>query len=838
MATFDPNSGYRRLDFWILACIIQFATRRFCDKFLTRKFDLAGRQAKNEFGGYTACSGCRGKISPMTSTTLILLFLLFGACTKVMELSDETKLTDFVIKSVTPADIRLGTPFIDRDTVKIPVLRGVTLFPMNICAEPVFSSETESVVPSGASFSSFDDIKFDLEDIQLNTFYLVARSGQTKACYIKLDIEEQEDRNDFKQFVVAESPATATLATKGFINPIERTITLYGINLAFPLNITAEATLSDSAYIKDTHNVIDERDLQLSFSKYGDSMVYNVEAENGDLRKWRVILEQAKEITGAETPDILSAVDLDATKQSADLKSGGYTITEIGVDTKSGKLILAVSPLIKDTNIEVLPTLVTRPNSQIVGYKTGEIISFANYDSTKDFIVLDSRTGYYRKWQFVLKQGDVDDIYSFPFTYSPDNSIAFDGKATIIDNITKQIKLQVVRTCADASCWPLIINVGDIESSKGATVIVEPLIFDNIDDNAQFSLVSALGIKSTWTVSLIAPQTAGEANIDSVKIAGSSYPGFSEKNISIDETAAEVFIGIEDKNMLPLRLRPYLYISEGAEFDSFQNGDFMEFRSFSDIVRVNIVSRSGTTKSWKFQLMEKSQLPNSDFELWTSSGTLTIDPVPGRGRGWATANNMMVRGTMPVDNGKYGLAAELTTDIIALPNNLLTSATLFLGYFDMSTITLDKPRNMTKFGIPFEAKPTAFAIDVKYTPGDEYRQSRLVSGSGILAQYVLDDLDGEDRGQIYAELIHWNGEGQLNYAGEPVAGVHVLARGERVISGKTEWSRMNVALEKTSEYKLYQPTHLVFVAASSIDGHLFRGAKGSKLTVDNFELIY
>jgi hypothetical protein len=180
----------------------------------------------------------------------------------------------------------------------------------------------------------------------------------------------------------------------------------------------------------------------------------------------------------------------------------------------------------------------------------------------------------------------------------------------------------------------------------------------------------------------------------------------------------------------------------------------------------------------------------------------------------------------------------MTTNIIALPKNLITSATLFLGYFDMSTISLDKPKSMTKFGIPFEAKPIAVAIDMKYLPGNNYQQSRLVSGSGIMAQYVLDNLDGEDKGQIWAELIHWNGEGQLNYAGEPTAGVHVLARGEYVTSGRTEWTRLRIPLERRPEYEQYQPTHLVFVAASSIDGHLFRGAKGSKLTVDNFELIY
>jgi len=44
MATFDPTSGYRRLDSWIMASIVQFATYRFCEKFLTRKLDPTGRQ--------------------------------------------------------------------------------------------------------------------------------------------------------------------------------------------------------------------------------------------------------------------------------------------------------------------------------------------------------------------------------------------------------------------------------------------------------------------------------------------------------------------------------------------------------------------------------------------------------------------------------------------------------------------------------------------------------------------------------------------------------------------------------------------------------------------------
>ena len=40
----NTTAGYRRLDSWVMACIIQLGTDVFCEKFLTRKLDPTGRQ--------------------------------------------------------------------------------------------------------------------------------------------------------------------------------------------------------------------------------------------------------------------------------------------------------------------------------------------------------------------------------------------------------------------------------------------------------------------------------------------------------------------------------------------------------------------------------------------------------------------------------------------------------------------------------------------------------------------------------------------------------------------------------------------------------------------------
>ena len=779
----------------------------------------------------------------------LLMSLLFLACTRVMNLSDESALIGFNIKSVTPVEVQTGTPVVRNDTVTIPILRGVALFPLSIAAEPVVSSETETAVP-GTSFASFDEIVFDIDDTEPKKFYLAAKSGMLKPCFIRLEIGSQESKSEIREVQLSSAPASSenVVSTRGFVNPVKQTVTLYAVNTALPVATNAKFVLSDKAVLKDVSGkVLDGESIPLSFAKYGDSIRYTVEAENGVTRQWTVVMRQAKEITASASADIHAAVSLDDKTQGAEIKTAGYALKETGTDGDAGELIFVVSQTSRNTDrFEIVPLLKVLPNSQVTGYERGKSVVFENYASTEQFAVLDGRTGYYKRWKFTARRANTGDILKFPVTFaSPSNLLQIDTAKTLIDNIAKRITLNLKRTSSTPRYWPLVVTPGAIEHSPDASVVITPqLTFDDINAAVTFELTAANGEKALWTIVLAPPRVAGSAEIENVRLVESSYGGLTENDMIINKTpaaasAADVFIDLKDRRSFPLRLRLDLLLSEGASFESYQNGNFMEFESFRDTTNVVVVSNSGQIKTWTFRLLEKSQLYNCDFEKWTSSGVQTIDPIPGNGRGWATANNVMVKGTLPVTNynPNNGLAAEMTTDITQMPKNLITAGTLFLGYFDMSSISLDKPRTMTKFGIPFEAAPAAIAVDIKYTPGERYQRSRLVSGSGLLSQYVLDDLQGEDRGHVWAELIAYDGEGPLNYSGEPAAGVHVLARAEMIVS-RTGWKRVTVPLNRTADYDKYRPTHLVVVLASSFEGHLFIGAKGSKLTADNFELIY
>ncbi len=277
------------------------------------------------------------------------------------------------------------------------------------------------------------------------------------------------------------------------------------------------------------------------------------------------------------------------------------------------------------------------------------------------------------------------------------------------------------------------------------------------------------------------------------------------------------------------------------------------FSSFDDIVfqpcdiapkTFYLIAKSGLAKPYhiKLDISEQNprcnfnQLPNAEFEIWKLEGTYpTIDETPGIALGWATANNGFIQGTMPTLNSPNGYAAEMTTDILnnLLIKNLITSGTLFVGEFKLS-LDMNNPRSMMRFGIPFEHSPTAVAIDAKYQPGNKLQKSVLVSGM----TYSLEDVAGQDVGQIWVELVNWSGNGNISYNGEANANVKVLARGEYNFVGASDWTRITIPFVKNAIYDQYPVTHIVVVMASSYEGHLFLGAKGSKLTVDNIELVY
>lgn len=137
--------------------------------------------------------------------------------------------------------------------------------------------------------------------------------------------------------------------------------------------------------------------------------------------------------------------------------------------------------------------------------------------------------------------------------------------------------------------------------------------------------------------------------------------------------------------------------------------------------------------------------------------------LPEKGKGWATANNSYIQGTLPIDY-KGGKAAQMKTGIQKVPiidHDLIAAGTLYTGYFQLK-LDFENPRSMTNFGIPFNVRVKAVEFDAQYIAGSQLQQS-IKNDKG---KYRIQNIEGYDEGQAWVEVLHWSGEGRFTLSME------------------------------------------------------------------------
>jgi hypothetical protein len=96
-------------------------------------------------------------------------------------------------------------------------------------------------------------------------------------------------------------------------------------------------------------------------------------------------------------------------------------------------------------------------------------------------------------------------------------------------------------------------------------------------------------------------------------------------------------------------------------------------------------------------------------------------------------------------------------------------------------------------------------------------------------------IDGSDMAVIATEL-HYNASGSWSYdlKNKPT----LIADNEIITQGTQGWTHARLLFNKVPGKEYLNMTHLVVRMSSSYQGDEYKGADGSRLTVDNFRLIY
>lgn len=233
-----------------------------------------------------------------------------------------------------------------------------------------------------------------------------------------------------------------------------------------------------------------------------------------------------------------------------------------------------------------------------------------------------------------------------------------------------------------------------------------------------------------------------------------------------------------------------------------------------------------------FKTAPATPLTNGSLDDWHQDDKL-LNPWAANGTSfWDTGNRGAVTignsNTVPTDdtyNGK-GKAAMLESKYLAVK---FAAGNLFTGSYLKTTGT----NGVLSFGRPFSAFPTKLRFHYKY-------QSQTINKIG---EDALEHLKGRpDSCHVYIALTDWDepreirtrpSERQLFDKNDPkIIAYAELIKGEDVNSYQP--------MELTLDYRALNrtPKYITIVATASKYGDYFTGGEGSKLWLDNFELIY
>jgi len=491
-------------------------------------------------------------------------------------------------------------------------------------------------------------------------------------------------------------------------------------------------------------------------------------------------------------------------------------------------------------------------------------LTFYDYN-TQFTLTVTAQDGTNKQWTITLsdmRSGNSEarvlgyTIQSYSGTPKTDNNLIFNPQATI-NQQDYTIALHIVDGPEN---FPLTIN-GSLDISSGALLM--PLTFSanhevrfqTLDDSHTFTIISENGeTERTWHIVLQndtpppppppPPKSSAKELIDFISGAPSVGFQFAEKYLEVQKRQITLIVRERNPNT-SLILAPRITVSPEARLIGIVSGAQLSL-SFDEPKYFSIQAEDEGIDEWSIVAIYAPQIPNSDFESWGKANNSDMNLLPSNGTGWCTANNSNMSNTSRVAgyNSPYAVQMQTllqTLNFVIFKVTTVSAATAFLGSFTLKTGKNDvyNPISMTNMGLPFTGTtmPVAFSLDFKYIRGAQLIFTEPKWNSLIPAFENPRNISGTDAANMRVELFH-NTSGYFNYVFAR-AFDETIAKGEVMVDYNVpEWTHLHVPIEVIPGKEGLLPTHIVIVLTSSHEGDYFKGAHGSTLTADNFNLIY
>lgn len=340
-------------------------------------------------------------------------------------------------------------------------------------------------------------------------------------------------------------------------------------------------------------------------------------------------------------------------------------------------------------------------------------------------------------------------------------------------------------------------------------------------------------INVTYTGERLTGDESGEAKMTAFSFTGN--PSFVAQQPVINDDNTITFGVSESTTDEQLKsLQATVEVSAGATYKA-------DGTDFSKDVTYTVVVENGTVATYVVKAPSRMASLKFSFDEWETKGNAEY-PMPRDllASSLEGASMLAFLGVkdLPLykstDDKVAGAAAArlVTMNTSEIANSLIpaiTSGSVFTGKFKLD---ISDRLNSTKFGIAYDKKPLRFKGYYKYTPGEKF-----IDGTDVENIVTKDQTDEcAIQAVLYeAETDDFTLTGHdINDSDKRVA-VAALSDG----TAKAAWTSFDIPFTWL-EGKTYDPAKkykLAIVCSSSKEGDLFKGAGGSTLLIDEFEVV-
>lgn len=273
--------------------------------------------------------------------------------------------------------------------------------------------------------------------------------------------------------------------------------------------------------------------------------------------------------------------------------------------------------------------------------------------------------------------------------------------------------------------------------------------------------------------------------------------------------------------------------------------DPKEAQDFSKPFIYTVMAEDGTSVNYTVFVSQETsnpQLENSGFDDWyTPNGKAYKQPGKDASTIWSSANDGVTTtgsnnfNTTPVLISGTDFAAQLVTKdlglIAQITKQRMGAATLFTGKF---VLNISNPSLSAQFGIPFQAKPSAFSIDYNYKAGTPYKDgsNNIISKLDSADLYILLE-NRNDPNAIKRIATGWLRVGNSDDASYKKTTIPLIY-GQLPAETPAYQKPLNGIYGAATE----AVTHISVVFSSSANGINYEGGVNSTLLLNNFSLIY